>query len=147
MTEKIKIRAYVEETYQHLMEFEIPEDGIDYFDYQDEVQRAYEEGRAVPGQGKLMYMQVNDEDASSDWKELWLKHDKNNKLPVVKVPDRVPGKRQVVCRLLVTAPSDFTDEDISLELTTRLLSADGGHHLETMNWGPDERVKIKVLKN
>ena len=143
----MKIRAYVEETYQHLMEFDVPDEEYQYFDYQDEVRKAYEDGRAIPGKGRLVYMQVSDENTNGDWKEIWPNYGKKIKLPVVKVPSKAPVRRQMVRRLMVTAPSNYTDLDIDLELSTRLLSADGGHHLETMNWGPDEKVKIRLMKN
>jgi len=138
-----KVRVLVEETYQHIQEYEVPDDKIDDFDYQDAVREAYEEARAVPGKGKLVYLQVNIGDTGeAEWKEIWLKSD--GKLPVVKVPEKTPV-HETVLRVLVKTGEERTVSEIVDELKTRLLSADGDQHLETMNWEPDEEMEMTVL--
>ena len=138
-----KMRVLVEETYQHIQEYDVPDDKIDDFDYQDAVREAYEEARAVPGKGKLAFLQVNIGDTGdAEWKELWPKSD--GKLPVVKVPKKKPVY-ETVLRVLVKTDGERLVSDVVNELKTRLLSADGGHHLETMNWGPDEEMTMTVL--
>ena len=138
-----KVRVLVEETYQHIQEYDVPDDKADVFDYETAVRRAYEESRAVSGKGKLVCLQVNIGDTGEEeWREIWLKGD--GKLPVVKVPEKTPVN-ETVLRVLVKTDEKCTISEIVDELKTRLLSADGDQHLETMNWEPDEEMEMTVL--
>lgn len=139
-----KVRVLVEETYQHIQEFEVPDSEVDCFDMQRAVSDAYAAKLAVPGKGVLRFVQVNDEKGSCEWKTLWIGSAKTP--PVVPVPKHAPVRREFLRRVIVTAPSDYEDVDADLELRTRLLSADGEQHLETMNWVPDEEVTVDVVE-
>ena len=138
----MKIKVLVEEVYQHVQEYDVPDDKVDEFDYQDDVQKAYEEERAVPGKGKLVYMNVNiGEEGDAEWKELWLK--RPIRRPVVKIP--VKPVNETVVRVLVKSKNFKTVEEMADEVRMRLMASDGEQHLETMNWQPDPTFKIKMI--